>query len=123
MTIFGSDENERRRADRREADAMRMEMLRRTDDEIRAIKGKFDEVLRNQEIAKRQHELTTQRLDLVSEALGVDDRGHHTKGGIAETFARLTGIKMALVWLTGGVIAVMGLYSTVKEIGQRWLGP
>ena len=116
------DFNERRRSDRREADAIRMEWLRRTNEEQRAIRAKFDEVLKNQDTAKRQQEIMAQRLEIFGEALGIDERGHHVKGGITETFARLTGLKLALVWLAGGIIAVMGLYSTVKEVGQRWLG-
>jgi len=116
------DFDERRRNDRREADSIRMEWLRRTNEEQRAIRAKFDEVIKNQDLARRQHEQMTQRLEIFGEALGIDERGRHVRGGIAETFARLTGIKMALVWLAGGVIAVMGLYSTIKEVGQRWLG-
>lgn len=99
-----------------------MEWLRRINEENRELRTKFDEVLRNQDAAKREHQAMIDRMDIVSEALGIDARGHHVSGGIAETFARLTSIKMALVWLAGGVIAVMGLYSTIKEVGQRWLG-
>lgn len=116
------DFSERRRADRREADAIRMEWLRRTNEEQRAIRSKFDEVLKNQDAAKRQHEQMLQRIEIFGEALGIDERGHHVRGGIAETFAKLSGLKMALVWAAGGIIAVMGLYSTIKEVGQRWLG-
>jgi hypothetical protein len=116
------NENNRRSRDRREGDSVRIEWLKRNSDELREFRIKLDDVVRNQDTAKRQHEIMLERLDIVSEAIGIDTRGHHIKGGIAETFAKLSGIKLALVWAAGGVIAVMGLYSTVKEIGQRWLG-
>lgn len=116
------DFDERRINDRREADAVRMEWLRRNAEELRELRGKFDALLRNQDVATRTIEAAKARLEVIAEALGIDERGRHVKGGIAETFAKLSGVKLALVWLAGGVIAVMGLYSTIKEVGQRWLG-
>ena len=116
------DFDERRICDRRKADAVRMEWLRQNTADLRELRGKFDEFLRNQDVATRTVEVARVRLEVIAEALGIDERGRHVKGGIAETFAKLSGVKLALVWLAGGVIAVMGLYSTIKEVGQRWLG-
>lgn len=121
-----SELERRKRGERRAADAVHMEWLRRNYEnlasELQALKVKFEEVAGVNIAIKHQEEASLQRIILLSEALGIDERGRPVKGGIVDTFARLSGLKMAMVWMAGGVVAVMGLYSTVKEIGSRWLG-
>lgn len=116
------DFDERRINDRRGADAVRMDWLQQNTADLRELRSKFDELLHGQDVATRTVEVARVRLEVIAEALGIDERGRHVKGGIAETFAKLSGVKLAVIWLAGAIIAVMGLYSTIKEVGQRWLG-
>lgn len=113
---------ERRALARRHDDLSRVEWLRQNTEDLRALQKKLDEVIADKNKLMNKQDSTLMRLEIIAEALGIDEHGRLVRGGIAETFSKFHGIKIAIAWAAGGIIAAMGLYSTVKEAVTLWLG-
>ena len=123
MTNDSHDSYEDRRSiERREADQLRMDLMQATRSDIKYLKDHFDEIVRNQLDERQRLTALEARLMNQAEVMGVDERGRLVKGGMADTYTKLSGAKTGLFWLIGFAVAAMGIYSTFREAAARWFG-